>query len=589
MGRFRWCYALASGSLLLLLLLSSLFASSQGQSCGRRKVDLMALIHQGNAAKAGYWPWHAALFENKIRSFEYMCGGSIVSQNLILTAAHCLLTEKGLIAAERLLVQVGRNRLKLADTRGQEHEAHQLITHPDFDINDLVHDIALIKLATDITFTNYIQPVCLWDRPVDLQGIVGTKGFIVGYGFDQTDRVSDYLLDAEIPVVDSFTCINSNPEAFGLKLKDKMYCAGARDGVSACNGDSGGGMFFTYGNVWYIRGLVSFIPLRDQLAICDPNQYTVFTDVAKYLSWLREHFRQSTGSGSGGTGGSPVDSPVDQSGKLRLLNLDVCGKSRFMDRAESAKPVFLGYPWMALLEYAVEGEREKQTLCHGTLISERYVLTAGHCITQLPKRYRLTTVRLGDYDIKTSRDCASVNGEEECAPPVQTMRIESAIVHTGFNTPKYANDIALIRLRDRAVISQSNVQPICLPVSNELRSFKPTTYTLTAWPIGGSVLGRADRQVVDSVECQANYTRYSITLEKTFRQICLKQDQSGGARCTFPKSAAPLQTIQQLNGDNRYVMHGLLSYGPKDCTQAYPDVYTYIGPYMEWILNNIHE
>ncbi|XP_058060691.1 serine protease easter-like [Anopheles bellator] len=575
-----WSYAIAAVGTLVLLIAPS----TTGQTCGRRQVDKMFLIHNGQEAKPGYWPWHAALFESKVRSFDYICGGSILDQNTILTAAHCLVTPNGLVAVERLSVQVGRNRFLKADKRGQEHEAHQLIPHPDFDINDFANDIALIKLATDITYTDYVQPVCLWNRDTNLQSIVGMKGFIVGFGFNEKDVVSDYLKDAEIPVVDSYTCINSNPDAFSFKVKPEMYCAGNRDGVSACNGDSGGGMVFNYANVWYIRGLVSFIPLRGQEAICDPNQYTVFTDVAKYLSWIQKNIRQAIG----GSTGVPVHTSVDRNPKLRLLNLDVCGTNRYSNTREFDKQVFLGYPWMGLLEYAVEGERERQTVCHGTLISDRYVLTAGHCVNSLPRRYRLTAARFGDFELSTSRDCAAVNGQQECAPPTQVIRIESAIVHQNFNTPKYANDIALLRLREKAIITQSNVKPICLPVTNDLRSHKPTSYTLTGWPTNGNTLFRSQREVVDSVECQANYTQHSITLEKTFRQICVKQDAHSAA-CHFPKSAAALQTVQKLQGDDRYVMHGLLSYGPKECTHAYPDVYTYIGPYMDWILNNMNE
>ena len=69
-------------------------------------------------------------------------------------------------------------------------------------------------------------------------------------------------------------------------------------------------------------------------------------------------------------------------------------------------------------------------------------------------------------------DCVDIDGQRVCSPPVQSLSIESLIVHSGFNKPRYANDIALIRLRVRADLSRSNVKPICLPVTNELRSQK---------------------------------------------------------------------------------------------------------------------
>lgn len=188
-------------------------------------------------------------------------------------------------------------------------------------------------------------------------------------------------------------------------------------------------------------------------------------------------------------------------------------------------------------------------------------------------------------------DCVDIDGQRVCSPPVQSLSIESLIVHSGFNKPRYANDIALIRLRVRADLSRSNVKPICLPVTNELRSQKPSQYILTAWSSGssGNVLERSISQLTESVECQKLYTEQSVTLEKTSRQICIKQQQESGTRCKFPASAAPLQLLQPVNGQQRYVLYGLLSYGPKSCSVLYPDVYTNVASYIDWILDNIHE
>ena len=54
-------------------------------TCGRRKVQSVFLIHNGVDAKAGHWPWHAAIFHGNGRQEEYQCGGSILDQNTILT------------------------------------------------------------------------------------------------------------------------------------------------------------------------------------------------------------------------------------------------------------------------------------------------------------------------------------------------------------------------------------------------------------------------------------------------------------------------------------------------------------------------
>ncbi|XP_052889014.1 prostasin-like [Anopheles moucheti] len=577
MGRVG-CYAIALIPLCLLLVVDL----SLTQSCGTRKV-VNFLIVNGTEAKDGYWPWHVAIFHNNARTFVYACGGTIVDQNTILTAAHCLMTSNGIIARERLVVQVGRNRLRVASNRAQEHEAFQLIVHPQYNVNSIQHDIALIKLATDITYTDYIQPICLWNRGEDQNSIVDTWGTVIGFGVDETDNPSDTLREARIPVVSAITCIESNRNAFATQLTSNMFCAGNRDGISACNGDSGGGLFFNFNNVWFIRGVVSFTKPRQDVLLCDTKEYTVFTDVAKYLSWIEQHIRETTGQ--------PVVIETDNNRKIRLLPMSTCGPNPYASRKESSKPVLLGYPWVGLLEYTETGSREKKTICQATLISDLYLITGAHCVSSIPRRYTLSSVRLGEYDKNTMTDCAQVDGQTVCAPPVQTLRIESVITHTGFNKPRYANDIALIRLRDRADTSRNNVKPICLPVTNELRSQKPTHYTLTAWASGssGNLLERSQRELVDSIECQQLYTERSVLLEKTTRQICIKQQQESSARCKFPSSAAPLQLVQQVQGTSRYVLYGVLSYGPKSCSALYPDVYTNVASYVDWILENIQE
>uniref|UniRef100_A0A4Y0BQ75 Peptidase S1 domain-containing protein n=1 Tax=Anopheles funestus TaxID=62324 RepID=A0A4Y0BQ75_ANOFN len=555
-------------------------SSSLAQSCGKRKV-VNFLIVNGTEAKDGYWPWHVALFHNNARSITYTCGGTILDQNTILTAAHCLTTSNGVMAKERLVVQVGRNRLRIASNRAQEHEAFELIIHPEYNVNRIQHDIALIKLATDITYTDYIQPICLWNRDEDPKAIVGSWGTVIGFGIDGTDHPSDTLREASIPVVSAIICIESNREVFASQLTSNMFCAGNRDGISACNGDSGGGLFFEDNGVWFIRGVVSFTKPRKNTLICDTNEYTVFSDVAKYLTWIRQNLR--------GTGSQPLVIEKDNSRKIKLLPMSTCGANPYVSREESFKPVLLGYPWMGLLEYTDTGTQEKRTSCQATLISDRYVITGAHCVSDLPRRYTLSSVRLGEYDRNTMTDCAQVDGEMICSPPVQILRIESAIAHENYNKPRYANDIALIRLRDRADTSQSNVKPICLPVTSELRSQKSTHYTLSTWAFGsnGNLLERSLREIVDSIECQKLYTDQAVLLEKTSRQICVKQPY--GPECKLPLSAAPLQLVQAVQGNSRYVLYGVLSFGPVKCGEAYPDVYTNVASYVDWILENIRD
>ncbi|KAH9631260.1 hypothetical protein HF086_011964 [Spodoptera exigua] len=122
----------------------------------------------------------------------------------------------------------------------------EIILHKDFDPKTLNNDIALLKLKSEALFDDYVQPACLWQS----------------------------VLTKKLPSGGIYGSVRT----------------------SACNGDSGGGLVIFVPDVpgtksqesgaWHVRGVVSTTVSRTDAPICDPNQYTLFTDVAKYRKWI---------------------------------------------------------------------------------------------------------------------------------------------------------------------------------------------------------------------------------------------------------------------------------------------------------------
>lgn len=159
--------------------------------------------------------------------------------------------------------------------------------HPQFKIETLENDIAILKLSNTITFNTYIQPICLWDNEMkSIADLENKKGSVMGWGYTEEDDVSDVLKEATMPVISLPQCLQSNRDFFGAFLTDSNFCAGYQNGTSVCNGDSGGAMVFQEGTVWYIRGIVSLAMKREKNDLCNNYQYVIFTDVARYLDWI---------------------------------------------------------------------------------------------------------------------------------------------------------------------------------------------------------------------------------------------------------------------------------------------------------------
>ncbi|XP_069688616.1 uncharacterized protein [Periplaneta americana] len=270
--------------------------------------------------------------------------------------------------------------------------------------------------------------------------------------------------------------------------------------------------------------------------------------------------------------------------KRILLPSDECGIPQG-ERIVGGKNALLGqYPWIARIGYTRSGSAALLFRCGGSLINDRYVLTAAHCVTGLPGGLQLATVRLGELDERTDPDCSST----ECADPVQDFVPSAVEVHERYDSPKFRNDVALIRL-DRPAIITAYVSPICLPFD----SLRNKTYTglvslVAGWgatDIGttgsNQILQWVEVKVIPSVTCAKAYAERTGTMLGP-GQIC-----AGGARgqdSCEGDSGGPL-----MRGElQRYYLLGLVSFGAKRCgSENLPGVYTEIPTYLDWILDNI--
>jgi len=231
-------------------------------------------------AQKDQWAWIAALMRlnKRTNSSQQFCGGTLISDRYVLTAAHCLV---GMKPAD-LTVRVGEFDFNDQDN-SQRYDlvVSRIIRHKDYNQSNYYCDIALLQLQNQVQITREVLPVCL---PEETDPFEGKEATVVGWGTLSFGGPSATILQQlTIPVWSNNECESK----IGLTVYDVFLCAGLKDegGHDACQGDSGGPLMIENENKqWSIIGVVSWGFKCAQKGI--PG---IYTRVSQFKQWIYEH------------------------------------------------------------------------------------------------------------------------------------------------------------------------------------------------------------------------------------------------------------------------------------------------------------
>lgn len=286
-----------------------------------------AKVIGGEVAQDGAWPWQVALTvaNMPVSTDSQFCGGSLVLDEWVLTAAHCvhMIDDQGAefdVQANEISIVAGTNKL---DGSGDRIPVEKIYVHPQYTATQFDYDIALIKLARkpSVPYKTIEVPDAAFG---DILSQPGVTTIVTGWGLQNGGRVTADLRQTQIQMLDREMCNSSMMEARAeeavngfayaaevlsvkedtayplweqllaqapMPMSDNMICSGTFEGgKTSCNGDSGGPLVVPLDDGTYIQaGIVSWGLTATSGKGCEEKaMFSAYTNISKFVPWLNQ-------------------------------------------------------------------------------------------------------------------------------------------------------------------------------------------------------------------------------------------------------------------------------------------------------------
>ena len=260
------------------------------------------------------YPWIVGIhWAETLRTESFGCGGSIISKDVVLTAAHCV------TKLPRIFISMGHSRISSEESTLFRVES--VLIHPDYDpYSELsLNDIALLKLNQSLIFNTTIKPIAL---PSDNLSHI-SKNFelrpekkiaenmgpkkrdfdtfvsyhVAGRGQEKTPKgaspITKNLKELELDVAQDDSCFRYfrylNTDEKELRNSHEICTQSLKPSIEGvCYGDSGSPLM----KIDSISGRVEIIGIASKISGISCKHQAFYTRVSKFLPWINQNLNE---------------------------------------------------------------------------------------------------------------------------------------------------------------------------------------------------------------------------------------------------------------------------------------------------------
>ncbi|XP_052059242.1 chymotrypsin-like serine proteinase [Mytilus californianus] len=255
----------------------------------------------GSDADITTYPWQVSMQMRSGSGWYHICGGSIIDNNWIVTAAHCVdgssfLIPFAVLSENKSMIicyivhfvcrvntlRIAAGMTKLSDTSRTVRSLARIIMHPSYSSSrpGYPNDIALLELSQSLTFGASINKIAV----PTTQDFTGSTCSLSGWGrLSGSGSSPDNLKDVQMTIISNSECSTRWASVTGAAINDGNICI-LQSGKSACSGDSGGPMTCYSGNTPYLAGATSW-----GISTCSGDFPSVYARLTSFRSWISSY------------------------------------------------------------------------------------------------------------------------------------------------------------------------------------------------------------------------------------------------------------------------------------------------------------